>query len=117
MKRLAVLCILLSSPYLLAHPNGTYQIDGDEDVTVTFEYLNRCPSVDGAMRGGLRTLTFSELAEQEPYSFTTSYFVETHVGSEEIYIETNEQCIPIENGQEIRASRNTFGEFELQRVR
>ncbi len=117
MKILLGILFLFSSTLLMAHPNGTYAIDNQEDVTVTFEYLNGCPNIEGAMRGGLRLLSFSEQAELEPYAFVSTYYVETHQGQLEVYVETDENCVAVEDGQAITASRGTFGDFSLRRLR
>ena len=116
MKKMILLTSMLLTTSLLAHPNGTYMIDGDSDVTVTFEYLNKCPDVSGSLGRGLRELTFSEAATDEPYLFSTGFFVEIHVDRQEVYVETNEDCVPIGEGQRIEAGRRHFGGFSLQRL-
>jgi hypothetical protein len=116
MKKLIVLGLMTLSSAALAHPNGTYEIDNTADVTVTFAVVNRCPAVPGALSGSLRSLTFSEAATAEPYSFVTGNYVEKHVGAEEIYVQTDDQCVPVEDGEEIPASRSTFAGYPLRRV-
>lgn len=99
-----------------AHPNGTYEIDSNADVTVTFEVIGRCPMADGALVGSLRMLTFSELALSEPFLFVDGHYVEIHEGQQEIYVNTDESCLPVTDGARIEASRNTFGGYALQRM-
>jgi len=119
LKKLLMLLMALSSSLAIAHPNGLYEIDGDRDVTVEFQFLKRCPTnVEGALRGGLRLLTFSEKASVEPYLFATSHFVEIHTSEGgEVYLETDQNCVPIEEGQEIPADRNHFADYSLKRIR
>lgn len=115
LRTLVVGAAVLASGLAMAHPNGTYTIDGDEDISVTFEFVERCPAVPGAMRGGLRTLTFSEGAEVEPYNFVTGYYVEAHTEAGETYFMTDENCVPVEENIAVEASRSTFGGYSLQR--
>ena len=117
MKLLALFTSMFISSSLLAHPSGLYVIDGDKSVTVDFSYIGKCPTVPGSLSGGLRKLTFSKNAEQSPYDFSTGFFVEKHDSNGEVYIETNNQCVSIERGQRIRASKRTFGGFSLKRIR
>ena len=64
----------------------------------------------------LRTLTFSELALTEPYAFIDGHYVEIHEGQQEVYVNTDENCVPVSDGARIEASRNTFGGYALQRM-
>jgi len=116
MKLLAFFAAALFATTALAHPNGTYKIDDNADVTVTFLVVGRCPAVDGALTGSLRTLTFSELALAEPYLFVEGNYVEIHEGQQEVYVNTDENCVPMTDGARIEASRNTFGGYALQRM-
>lgn len=116
MKKLLVFGFLALSTTAVAHPNGTYEIDHNADATVTFAVVSRCPAVQGALAGSLRTLTFSEVAAAEPYLFVTGNYVEKHIGSEEVYVQTDEQCVPVQDGDEIPASRSTFAGYALRRV-
>ena len=117
MKVLLILASFLASSAVLAHPNGTYQIDGESDVTVTFMVQQRCPTdIDDAMRGSLRTLSFSEAATYAPYDFIDGYYVETHNNSGEVYVQTDESCVAIDGGEEISASRSSFAGFSLRRL-
>ena len=117
MRKLLIISILAFASPLFAHPDGTYTIDGDEAVTVTFEFIGRCPDVPGALPGGLRTLSFSDAAELEPYLFVGGNYVEIHEGRQEIYVLTDDQCVPFEERVEIPASRRTFAGFSLARQR
>lgn len=115
MRNLFIFSSLFLSSAALAHPNGTYKIDNDAAVTVTFAVVGRCPINDGALSGSLRTLTFSEAATLTPYEFVTGNYVEIHEGTQEIYVNTDDQCVPTRDGARIPASRNTFDGYALQR--
>ena len=118
MKLLMIVPAILFASALSAHPNGLYMIDNDRDVTVEFKVEKRCSKdVPGALRGGLRTLTFSAKATESPYDFINGYFVEIHDDEGEVYVETDESCVPLEDGQEISATRRTFAGFALKRLR
>ena len=116
---LAFLIFTFSTISLIAHPNGTYVIDNDKEVTVEFKYLKRCPQKDNAMKGGLRQLSFSSKAEGKDYQFLTGYYVETHTRQGEIYILVNEDCVPYEDDEEftITATRNTFAGYALKKIK
>ena len=117
MKLLLSITLFFLSAVGLSHPSGTYMIDKDPEVTVTFEVLNQCPGeISGALHGKLRRLSFSEKAEISPYLFVTGTYVEMHT-DEEVYVETDDQCVPLENGQSITASRYSFDGFSLERIR
>jgi hypothetical protein len=116
MKIVPTVAILLFSTTAFAHPNGTYKIDNNLDVTVTFNVVGRCPNVSGALTGSLRTLKFSDLATTEPYFFANGHYVEIHEGQQEVYVNTDEDCVPLSDGARIEASRNTFGGYALQRM-
>ncbi len=116
MKKLAFLVALASTP-ALAHPNGTYVLDDNADATATFLAVGRCPAVEGALTGTKRTITFSEVAAAEPYNFVTGFYVEIHEGEQEIYVNTDEQCVPETDGARIPAGRSEFGGYSLRRVR
>ena len=116
MKLVSTIAILLFSTTAIAHPNGTYKIDNNSEVTVTFTVVGRCPNVTDALTGSLRTLTFSELALTEPYAFVDGHYVEIHEGQQEVYVNTDENCVPVSDGARIEASRNTFGGYALQRM-
>ena len=116
MKIYVLITAALLSTAALGHPNGTYKIDDDVNTTVTFKVIGRCPDVAGALTGSLRTLTFSERALTEPYLFVDGNYVEIHEGQQEIYVNTDESCVPITDGPRIEASRNTFGDYALQRI-
>ena len=120
MKKSNVLSVLTSivcfSGVAFAHPNGIYRLDSQPEVTVTFAFVGRCPAVQGAMPGGLRTLTFSEAAKGEPYSFLTGNYVETHVDGNEVYVNTDSQCVPTDPAVSIPATRNTFNGYSLERI-
>jgi len=108
---------LLAAPVANAHPNGTYIIDNNPQVTVTFLVTGRCPTdVEGALRGSIRTLTFSETAVADPYNFVTGTYVEIHDESGEVYIETDSRCVPVSEGEAIQASHDTFEEYSLRRA-
>jgi hypothetical protein len=116
MKLFALVTSILLSTSAFAHPNGTYKINEDANVTVTFNVISRCPVVTGALTGSLRSLTFSELALEEPYLFIDGNYVEIHEGQQEVYVNTDENCVPVTDGPRIEASRNTFGGYALQRM-
>ena len=116
MKNLLLISVLSLSGVAVAHPNGTYKIDGQSEVTVTFEYLSRCPDIAGAMVGGLRSLAFSEAAESAPYEFVTGHYVETHIDGAEVYINTDDQCVPTDPSVAIPATRSTFRGYSLQKI-
>ena len=117
MQKLLGISLLLFSSIGFAHPNGKYEIDNDPEVQVTFKFIERCPTdVEGAMRGGLRTLTFTEKATLPPYEFVGGYYVEIHDAAGEVYIQTDADCVPLRDGLEIPASRSTFDGFPLKRL-
>jgi hypothetical protein len=118
MRLFAISALLTMLPSLaFAHRNGVYVINENADATVTFAVIGRCPEdVEGAMRGSLRTLTFSEVAQAEPYSFVTGNYVETHIGQQEVYVQTNEQCLPVDEGERIEATGTTIREYSLRRI-
>lgn len=116
MKNLIIIGLLTLSGSALAHPNATYRINQDDGVTVTFAYVESCPAVQGAMAGALRNLTFSEAALAVPYEFVSGFYVEKHIDDQEVYVSTDDQCVPSDPEISIPASRNTFAGYSLQRV-
>jgi hypothetical protein len=109
--------LLLIPTFAFAHRSGVYVIDGNTDAKVTFAVVGRCQEdVEGALRGSLRTLTFSEVAQADPYSFVTGNYVETHVGQQEVYVQTNEQCLEVDDGEHIEATGTTIRTFSLRRI-
>jgi hypothetical protein len=116
MRLFLILILVLGSLSALAHPNGTYRIDNNDEVTVTIGFVKRCPRVEGALRGSLRTLTFSEAATDSPYNFITELYVEKHVTDGEVYVQTDNNCVPVENGEEYPATKNTFDEYAFERI-
>lgn len=118
MLKSLIISLLFVSTAALAHPNGTYILDGKENAELTFKIFKgqKCPDIEGALRGSLRAIIFSESAENEPYNFKSHFYVETHdEGSDEYYVQTNDNCVPVEPSVKIPASRNKFGDFSLKR--
>lgn len=111
-----ILFLILAS-MAFAHPNGSYKIDNRSDVLVTFEVIGRCAAGDDALSGSLRTLTFSSKAEDAPYLFKSGYYVEVHSTDGEEYIQTDDSCRPKQPRQAIPATRRTFGDYSLARLR
>ena len=117
MKSLLSIAMFCLASVGFSHPSGTYIIDGDPGVTVTFEVIGQCSQeVAGALPGKLRQLSFSEKASASPYGFVSTTYVEVHT-DREVYVETDDKCLPIANGQNISASRSTFNGYSLRRVR
>jgi len=117
LKSLVIVSSALTATLAAAHPSGVYKIDGNEEATVAFEIVKRCAQIDGAMRGSLRTLTFSEAAMAAPYEFITGYFVEAHTDNGEDYVNVDEDCFPKNPSYKIPATRSTFAGFSLERMR
>lgn len=113
MKTMMIFLLLLSAN-AFSHPNGVYVIDDNKEATLTFKLIKRCPKVPGALRGGLRSLEFSEAAQAQPYNFINGFYVERHT-DEEVYTQTDESCVPLEQTNEYPASRQTFNSFTLER--
>ena len=113
MKIVMAFTALILSSMAFSHPDGTYVINGDKAVTVTFKKLQKCPAIAGAMKGSLRTLVFSEVAQAQPYSFVNGYFVEIHKGAKEFYVQTDENCISKETIS-YEASHDTFDVYTLE---
>lgn len=103
--------MLFISSAALAHPDGTYILDGKENVTVTFKHLGKCPTDKNSMKGGVKSLTFTEDAEKEPYNFISGHYVEIHSDEGEEYVRTTDKCVPVG----VPASRSEFGGFSLKR--
>ena len=116
MEKLIIIGMLSLAGTALAHPSATYRIDGKDNITVKFEFVERCPTVPGAMSGGLRNLIFSEAAVAIPYEFVSGFYVETHIDDQEVYINTDNQCVPTDPEIAIPASWNTFARYSLQRI-
>lgn len=117
MKIFGFIAALAFASTALAHPNGLYEIDAKADVTVSFLVVGKCPLDQAeALAGSLRTLTFSEAAAAEPYSFESGYYVEIHDAEREVYVQTDELCVPLAEGREIPASRSTFAGLPLRRL-
>lgn len=115
-RTVAAFSLALAAGTAAAHPNGTYRIDAQSTVTVTFQIVGRCPVGAGALTGSLRTLTFSEAAMAQPYTFESGHYVEIHEGDQEVYVQTDELCLPLVDGARIAASRDSFGGYALQRI-
>lgn len=116
MKKIFIITMLSFAGTAIGHPNATYRLDGKDSVTVKFEFVASCQVVPGAMSGRLRNLIFSEAAVAVPYQFNSGFYVETHIDDQEVYINTDNQCIPIDPTVSILASRNTFAGYSMQRI-
>lgn len=121
---LSTTTLLTSISAAFAHPSGLYRVgpifnDGTYG-TLTFEIeKSSCPSRDaqgkplkGALRGSLRLLTFNRLA-QETYKFISGNYVETHQGTEEYYVQTDKNCVPLNPRREYLAHDQSFSGEEL----
>lgn len=114
-KNYLIIYMLILSFSSFAHPDGIYILNGQDKATVTFKSLKRCPKIKGAMRGGLRSLIFSDQAKKNPYLFISGNYVEVHPDDGEEYIMTDSRCIPDSRKVMVPATRNTFGDFSLKR--
>ncbi len=111
MKTLFFSALLLCSSIAFAHPDATFIIDNDKDVTVTFKKVGEC--ADGEK---IRTLTFSEKAEAAPYGFVSGYFVESHNGDLEVYVQTETNCEIIPDGAQYPAKKGFFAGYSLVKL-
>lgn len=117
MKSLISLVLLTLAVNAFAHPAGTYILNSDKEITLTIKKIGKCPTdVAGALKGGLKTFTFSDKASVEPYNFVSGHFVEIHVGSQEVYVQTNETCVPVERGGRYEADADSFGGYTLDPI-
>lgn len=116
MKTLLSLALLALSVTAFAHPNGTYVINGDKEVTVTMLRLNKCAVSTGALTGYIRSFTFSEKAVAHPYAFVTGSFVEIHEGAKEVYVQTDAACVPLRDGKRYEASHETFDVYSIEKL-
>lgn len=116
MKTLFALTLMAFSMGTFAHPNGTYVINGDKEVTLTIERLNKCVAAPGALSGYMRSFIFSDTAKAHPYAFVTGMYVEIHEGSKEIYVQVNDACVPEVDGQRYEASHQTFDVYSIEKL-
>ncbi|MBA2405138.1 MAG: hypothetical protein H0V66_10240 [Bdellovibrionales bacterium] len=116
MKTLLSLALMALSVTAFAHPNGTYVINGDKEVTVTMLRLNKCLETAGALKGYIRSFTFSEKAIAHPYAFVGGSFVEIHEGTKEVYVQVDSTCAPLVEGKRYEASHGTFDVYSLEKL-
>ena len=116
MKSILSLALVLASTAALAHPAGTYVINGDRKVTLTIQRIGVCPAAAGALSGTLRTFSFSNTAKAHPYAFVSGHYVEIHEGTKEVYVQVNESCVPKSRGKRYAASHETFDVYSLQKI-
>jgi len=116
MKTFLSLALLALTVTAFAHPNGTYVINGDKEVTVTMIRLNKCEAAPGALNGYMRSFVFTEKATAHPYAFVSGNFVEIHEGSKEIYVQVSNTCVPLENGKRYEASHTTFDVYSIEKL-
>jgi hypothetical protein len=116
---LSALGLLASTSVAFAHPNGLYRIgaihtDGTFDTLTFLIEKPACPtsSVKGALRGSLRLLTF-KVEEKLTEHFITGNYVETHRGTDEYYVQTDKNCVPLIPRNEYRATHDSFDGEEL----
>lgn len=117
-KLILTLSFLFISSTTFAHRPGFYQIAGNENAQVLFSKIEKCPEIEGALEGSLRVFTFSRAAEQTPYFFRSGFYVEIHTESgEEVYVNTDINCVPLKTQLRIPATRATFSDFDLEWLR
>lgn len=116
MKTIFALVLFTLATAVFAHPNGTYMLNGDREVTVTMQKLNKCVVSAGALTGYIRSFKFSPKAEAHPYAFVSGLYVEIHEGAKEIYVQVTENCVPKAQGTRYEASHETFDVYSIEKL-
>lgn len=116
LKAALVLLTLTASVEALAHRPGFYKIDGNDQAVVHFAVLKECPVVASALTGKIRTFTFSDTAETSRYGYKSGFYVETHVGDDEVYVKTDVNCVPSTTSISLPATSSKLGRFSIQRL-
>ncbi|MCX6119319.1 MAG: hypothetical protein NT027_17405 [Proteobacteria bacterium] len=120
MKKARIFGILWSiacASSAFAHPPGVYRLDGNDLATVTFKMIGRCPVENpNSLKGVKRSLTFSDDAIAAPYNFTSGVYVEIHEGTQEVYVQVSDTCVPVQDGSKVLASHDTFNGFSIEKI-
>lgn len=98
-----------------AHKAGMYTIDKKENAKLMIAAYGVCPTISGALKGRLKTFTFSEMTVRESYGFQSGFYVEVHDASgNEVYVKTDFNCVPVSPAVGIAATSNTMNGFAIE---